>query len=593
MTAGQLRELFLAFFKDRGHQILPSSSLVPSEKVELTGTQRVLFTTAGMHPLIPYLLGQPHPQGRRLASIQKCLRTDDIEQVGDSVHNTFFEMAGNWSLGDYWKEEAIAFSYDFLTNHLGLDPKRLYVSVFKGDADAPFDEESYQIWLKLGIPESRIFKYGKSDNWWGPVGLTGPCGPDTEIFYDVEGGPLSGSEPATDNTRLVEVWNNVFMEYERRLKDQKKADKEAGGQFAPADFDFVPLKQRNVDTGMGLERILMVLQGTASVYETDVFLPLMESLRGLSQTFNQKSARIVADHIRAAVFLIADGVSPSNIERGYVLRRLIRRAIRHASLLKIEDSCLVIDIYRSVYPEVLQNSQRIFEELTQEETKFKLALLRGMREFQKIKGDVSAKAAFDLYQNFGFPIELTLELANESGRKVDVENFYRLLKEHQQLSRQASGRAIGGLAEQSQQAVFGHTATHLLHQALRDVLGNQVHQVGSHITAERIRFDFAFHRQLTVEEIKQVEDIVNRKIGENLKVEKMLISREEADRLGAIGLFEEKYGDIVSVYKIGDYSLEYCGGPHANSTGQLRSFKIVKEEGIGSGRRRIYAKVGV
>ncbi len=595
--------------------MIPSASLVPDESVELAGTQRVLFTTAGMHPLVPYLLGQSHPEGQRLVNIQRCLRTDDIDEVGDSVHNTFFEMLGNWSIGDpkskdgigkngYWKKEAITWSYEFLINELQLDAKRIYVSVFKGDDDAPFDSESYEIWRSLGLAQDHIFKYGKSDNWWGPVGETGPCGPDTEMFYDMNPSVKGPIDPASDSNRFMEIWNDVFMQYDRKIKNQNAKIKNKA-DISSVNYNFVPLNQKNVDTGMGLERILAVLQNAPSIYETDVFLPLMKKIEDISENFNTKSARIIADHIRSSVFLISDGISPSNVERGYILRRLIRRAIRHASLSGINQDFLkslaktVIETYRDFYPKLEEFNETIVGELAKEEQKFKTALLRGIRQFEKIKGDISAKDAFDLYQNFGFPIELTIELAREKNRSVEIKGFKELVNKHQKTSRSASQKTKGGLAVQSDQAAKLHTATHLLHQALRDCLGSHVHQTGSHITEERLRFDFNHHQKLTDEQIRKVENIVNQKIQENLAVYKKVIPKEEASRLGAIGLFNEKYAGLVNIYyisKVNDiksaYSKEFCGGPHANSTQSLKSFKIIKEESQGANIRRIYAKIG-
>lgn len=587
MTSIELRQKYLKFFRDRGHKIIPSASLVPPEEVELAGTERVLFTTAGMHPLIPYLLGKEHPEGKRLANIQKCLRTDDIDEVGDSVHNTFFEMLGNWSLGDYWKEEAISWSYEFLINDLKLDAKRIYVSVFAGDNDAPFDKESYQTWKKLGMPVNHIFKYGKSDNWWPTGGeKPGPQGPDTEMFYDTDPTSKSSTDPA-NNPRFVEIWNDVFMQYERQN----------GGSYSE-------LKQKNVDTGMGLERILTVLQKVPSIYETDVFLPLMKKIEDLSSVFVESSARIVADHIRASVFLISDGVLPSNVERGYILRRLVRRTIRHASLLKIESDFLedltkvVISTYETTYPNLVEHQDLIVTELKKEEQKFKQALGNGISNFEKLQGNITAQNAFDLYQNFGFPIELTVELAKEKNKKVDSGGFEKLLKAHQEQSRSAGEKTKGGLAVQSDTAAKYHTATHLLHQALRDVLGKHVHQTGSHITNQRLRFDFNHHEKLSVQQIKSIEDLVNQKIKENLPVNQKTMPKEAADEIGAIGLFREKYGDLVNIYLIGTstdpklaYSKEFCGGPHAKSTGELNNFKIKKEESAGSGIRRIYATI--
>ncbi len=587
MTSKELRQKYLKFFQGQGHKIIPSASLVPKEDIELSGTQRVLFTTAGMHPLVPYLLGKIHPEGKRLVNVQKCLRTDDIDEVGDSVHNTFFEMLGNWSLGDYWKEEAISWSYDFIINVLKLDAKRLYVSVFAGDADAPFDEESAGIWKKLGMPEDHIFKYGKGDNWWGPVGPTGPCGPDTEMFYDLDPKGEGPTDPSK-NPRFVEFWNDVFMQYDKQK-----------------DGSFKELKQRNVDTGMGLERMLCILNNANSSYETDVFLPLMKKIEDISSAYNEKSARIVADHIRASVFLISDGVTPSNVERGYILRRLIRRLIRHAALLKIEQDFLedltkiVISTYGDFYPGLVEFQKSISKELKKEEEKFKKALVSGIRQFEKIEGDISGKAAFDLYQNYGFPIELTIELAKETGKEVDVIKFEHELKAHQELSRKAGEKTKGGLAVQSDKAAKLHTATHLLHQALRDVLGNHAHQTGSHITDERLRFDFTHSEKMTEEQVRKVEEIVNQKIQDSLPVAKEVMPKAAADELGAIGLFDEKYGDMVNIYYIGTsqkaqdaYSKEFCGGPHAKNTKDLQSFKIKKEESAGSGIRRIYAQIG-
>ncbi len=588
MTSVELRQKYLSFFQSRGHKIIPSASLIPSEEVELAGTERVLFTTAGMHPLIPYLMGKNHPEGKRLVNIQKCLRTDDIDEVGDSVHNTFFEMLGNWSLGDYWKKEAISWSYEFLINELKLDAKRIYASVFAGDSDAPFDDESFNVWKKLGVPESHIFKYGKSDNWWPTGGeKPGPQGPDTEMFYDMDPKSKSPIDPSQNSQRFVEIWNDVFMQYE-----------------CQKDGSYKPLKQKNVDTGMGLERILTVLQNAPSIYETDVFLPLMKKIEDLSAYFNESSARIVADHIRAAVFLTSDGVTPSNVERGYILRRLIRRTIRHSSLLKInqeflpELSRIVIKTYDSTYPDLAEHQALIIQELQKEEQKFKKALEVGIKHFEKISGNISGQNAFDLYQNFGFPIELTEELAREKGKKVDISSFEKLLKSHQQLSKSASQKTQGGLAVQSKIAARYHTATHLLHQALRDVLGSHVHQTGSHITNERLRFDFAHHEKLTDQQIKSVESKVNQKIQQNIPVHKKSLPKAAADEIGAIGLFREKYGDLVNIYYIGQsedprlaYSKEFCGGPHAKSTGEIGKVKITKEESAGSGTRRIYATI--
>jgi len=602
MKSAQLRQKYLQYFQKKGHKIIPSASLVPSEEIDLAPTQRVMFTTAGMHPLVPYLLGKVHPEGTRLTSVQRCLRTDDIEEVGDSVHNTFFEMLGNWSLGDpaspdgigeggYWKKDAIQWSFEFLVNELKLDAGRIYISVFAGDNDAPFDKESYEIWRRLGVNEKRIFKYGKSENWWGPVGATGPCGPDTEMFYDLD--PKPGLiDPANDKNRFMEIWNDVFMEY----------DKQKDGKYKP-------LKQKNVDTGMGLERILTVLQNTHSIYETDVFLPLLKKIEDFSTNFSEKSARIVADHLRSSVFLIADGVSSSNVGRGYILRRLIRRLIRHAAILEIKQDFLenlaksVIKIYDGFYPKLDEFQKTIIKELQNEEEKFKKALALGLREFekkQKSERFISGPTIFNLYQNYGFPAELTVELAKERNKKADLDSFEKLSREHQEKSRKASKSAKGGLTVKSETAEKLHTATHLLHQALRDVLGKHVHQTGSHITEERLRFDFSHSEKMTQDQIKKVQDLVNKKIKENLKVNKKTMPKKAADELGAIGLFDEKYTDMVKIYYIGttdkikdSYSKEFCGGPHTNTTGEIQNFVIKKEESAGAGVRRIYATIDI
>lgn len=652
MTSKELREKFLKFFEKKGHKVIPSASLVPSEKVELAGTQRVLFTTAGMHPLVPYLLGQPHPAGRRLTNVQKSFRTDDIEDVGDAWHNTFFEMLGNWSLGDpdspdgigqggYWKEEAIVWSFEFLTKELGLDPSKIYVTVFGGDKEIPGvgeDKESIAIWRKLGIPENRIHKLGKEDNWWGPVGQTGPCGPDTEMFYD------TGIKEHGDNCRpgetcgkYAEIWNDVFMEF----------NKTANGIYEP-------LKQKNVDTGMGVERTAGILQGKTNVYDTDLFIPIMDKIRQLAKDWDETSARIVADHLRAATFLIGDGVQPSNVERGYILRRLIRRAARYGKRLGIDGNftsqiCqVVIDKYKENYPNLAKNGGQIKKLLESEEDKFRKVLAEGLKKSQKVfdkkvgvadykykkvmqtleknemfrqvyreKNDkelkrlnlpityselkdatITGKEAFDLYQSHGFPTEMIIELAQAKNLFVDVEELRGEIKKHQEVSRAgAKQKFAGGLADTSEITIRGHTATHLLHQALRDVLGNHVHQTGSNITPERVRFDFAHGEKLTPEQIKKVEQIVNEKVEADLAVKKELMTAEKADKLGAIGLFREKYGGRVSIYKIGDpsrgsgqaYSIEYCGGPHVQHTAQVGKFKIIKEEALGSGQRRIRA----
>ena len=580
MKAEELRKKFLKFFEKRGHKVIPSASLVPSEKVELAGTQRVLFTTAGMHPLVPYLLGEKHPHGKRLTNIQKSLRTDDIDEVGDAWHNTFFEMLGNWSLGEYWKKDAIEWSYEFLTEELKVSREKIWVTVFAGDDDSPKDIESIKIWRKLKIPESRIVELGKEDNWWGPVGAIGPCGPDTEMFVDVTGKSHgSGCQPGDNCGRFSEVWNDVFMEYDKQ-----------------PDGTYKKLKQKNVDTGMGVERTTAVLQNKDNVFDTELFSSAIQLIENKSANWNVKSARIIADHIRAAVFLIADGVTPANVDRGYILRRLIRRAIRHGRLLGINENLShsvakeFIRIFGDVYPEVRENSEKIHEELEAEEARFQKVLTGGLREFEKLGNNITGKDAFYLYETYGFPPELTFELTAEKGLRVDRTQFNSEFEKHKEKSREgAKKKFVGGLADHSEITIRGHTATHLLHQALRDVLGNQVHQTGSNITIERIRFDFSYGEKMSPEQIKEVEKIVNKKIKEDLKVTKTLMKQEEADKKGAIGLFPEKYEDKVSIYQIGDYSTEYCGGPHVEHTGKVGKFKIMKEEGLGSGARRIKA----
>jgi alanyl-tRNA synthetase len=578
MTSDQIKESFLKFFEKHGHAIIEGASLVPEND------PTVLFTTAGMHPLVPYLLGEPHPMGRRLANVQRCVRTDDIDEVGDTSHLTFFEMLGNWSLGDYFKEEAIRLSYEYLTEWLHLDPNRLWVSVFAGDEDAPRDEEAASIWRSLGIPQERICYFGKKQNWWGPAGQTGPCGPDTEMFIDTGKPPCSPScDPSCSCGKYIELWNDVFMEY----------NKTAAGTYEP-------LKQRNVDTGFGLERGAMLLQGKDSVFETDLFQPIMEAISKFAKGDDIVSHRIVADHLRAVTFLIADGVPPSNVERGYVVRRLIRRAIRHGRRLGITQPFVasvaeaVIGRYKGDYPHLERERDRILEELRGEEAKFGRTLERGLREFERVvaesDGRISGEDAFHLYDTFGFPIELTIELAAEKGLLVDREGYEEHFRRHQELSRAGAEQKFkGGLADYSEETTKLHTATHLLHQALRDVLGPHVQQKGSNITPERLRFDFSHPQKMTPEEIAAVERIVNEKIQANLPVTMEITTVEDAKARGALALFTDRYGEQVKLYKIGDYSLEVCGGPHVEYTGQLGRFRIVKEEASGAGVRRIRA----
>ncbi len=586
ITAKELRKKYLKFFESRGHKIIPSASLVPKED------SSVLFTTAGMHPLVPYLLGETHPEGKRVANAQKCIRTGDIDEVGDETHLTFFEMLGNWSFGDYFKDEAIKWSFEFLTSRegLNLDKRRLAFSVFAGDSDASRDEESAKVWKSLGVEEERIAFLPKSDNWW-IAGETGPCGPDTEMFYWID----PGSKPALPfqkhhkDSRWVEIWNNVFMQY----------NKTAEGKYEP-------LKQKNVDTGMGLDRTLTVLNGQRSVYDTELFKPMFEVI-GLKNEIlsNQevKKARIILDHIRASVFIVSEGVEPSNKGRGYVLRRLLRRAMVYAKVLNFQKTWLkaligqVMAIYAPAYPEIVVKSNKIFECIEGEAAKFEKTLEKGLKEFEKLINDaegLTGKEAFNLYQTYGFPWELTKELIEEDGRKIAGEEFEKEFKKHQNLSRTASaGQFKGGLASHSEKIIRLHTATHLMNAALRKVLGKDVWQKGSNITEERTRFDFTHERRMTEKEKKQVEDLVNEWISRDFLVKKETMSLEEARKFEAIGVFGEKYSDEVSVYTIVDkesgeiISREFCGGPHVERTGVIGKFKIKKEESSSAGVRRI------
>ncbi|MBQ7905466.1 MAG: alanine--tRNA ligase [Spirochaetaceae bacterium] len=593
MTANELRSKYIEFFKSKGHAEISGQSLIPENDPS------VLFTTAGMHPLVPYLLGEKHPSGTRLTDYQKCIRTGDIDAVGDPSHLTCFEMLGNWSLGDYFKKDSIAFSYEFLTSPkwLGLDPRFISVTVFEGDENAPRDEEAAQYWKDVGMSEDKIAYLPASDNWWA-AGPTGPCGPDTEIFYWVgEGIPPVGSNKATDSDNWMEIWNNVFMQFNRI--DEKT---------------LVKLEKQNVDTGMGLERTNCILQGKTSVYLTEVFQPIINKIEELSNykygddEEKDKSVRIIADHSRASVFILGDqkGVTPSNLGAGYVLRRLIRRAVRHGRKLGIEDSFLakiaetVVENFKCAYPELEQNKEKIYNELTAEENKFRETLRKGEVEFQKLLPNlmknpqkvIPGRVAFRLYDTFGFPIELTQELADENGFTVDVEGFKEAEKKHQELSRsQSAGTFKGGLAEQSEITTKYHTATHLLQQALVNVLGDHVAQKGSNITAERMRFDFTHPQPMTKEEIQQVEDIVNEQIKRDLPVTMEIMDLEEAKNSGARALFGEKYETKVKVYTIGDFSKEVCGGPHVEHTGLIGTFKIAKEQSSSAGVRRIRAVI--
>lgn len=601
MNSQEIRQKFLDFFKSlpgKEHVVLPSASLVTSD--EKGTTDNTLFNTAGMQPLIPYLLGEKHPDGTRLASVQKCLRTTDMDDIGDNTHATFFEMLGNWSLGDYWKKEAIEWSYKFLTskeNGLGLDPERLYVTVFAGNENSPQDTESAEIWKKVGVPEHRIFYKDAASNWWPAVkpekkdGWTGPTGPCSEMFYDItkDGvGEIKNVEEfqkAEDQQKLVEIWNDVFMEFEKK-------DGEIVGN----------LVQKNVDTGAGLERLCMVIQGINNIFETDLFKDLISLTSEL--TTDVKAQRIIADHIRTSVFLIADGVVPSNTDRGYILRRLLRRAIFYANkkdLSPEEVRVLVQSVahkYRENYPDVHHKVGIIEQVINDEVVKFKKTLADGVKQFGKIAAGthiISGKDAFILFSTYGFPIDMTVELAKESGVGVDRTAFEEEFKNHQALSRAGAEQKFkGGLADTSEVSLRYHTATHLLHQALHDVLGDHVEQKGSNITPERLRFDFVHPQKMTDEEKKRVEDIVNEKISAALPMQSVILPKEKALATGARHLFNEKYGDEVSIYFIGEsldtaYSKEFCGGPHVKNTSELGHFKIVKEEAVSAGVRRIKA----
>lgn len=589
ITSQYLREKYLGFFAERDHAVIQSASLIPENDPS------VLFTTAGMHPLIPYLLGQKHPKGNRLTDVQKCVRTGDIEEVGDDSHLTFFEMLGNWSLGDYFNEQSIKWSYEFLTSpkYLGLDVNRISVTVFAGDDDAPRDEASAKVWNECGIPKERIFYLPKKNNWW-IAGTTGPCGPDTEIFWDT-GKPACGEgcDPSCDCGKYLEIWNNVFMQFNRQ-----------------ADGAYLPLAQKNVDTGMGLERTVCVLNGLKSVYDIDLFQGAFEKIQQLSgkkyQESTQKPMRIIADHVRTATFLIGDpvGVVPSNVDQGYVLRRLIRRAVRMANSLDMPKGSIAtiaqvyIDVYKDVYPELVANAAKIIDELNKEEDKFSKTLVAGEKEFLKVISHIPGNVvpggtAFKLYDTFGFPIEMTEELAKEHGFTVDVEGFKQKFAEHQQKSHAGSEQRFkGGMAEGGGVETTNlHTATHLLQAALRRVLGDEVKQKGSNITPERLRFDFSFGRPMTAEEIAETERLVNEAIQRKLPVTCQELPIEEARKTGAIGLFGDRYGEIVKVYTMGDFSKEICGGPHAANTGDLGRFVITKEQSSSSGVRRIKAEL--
>ena len=592
LTSNELRAMFLKFFQSKGHAVIPSASIIPEND------PTVLFTTAGMHPLVPYLMGTKHPAGTRLTDVQKCVRTGDIDDVGDASHLTFFEMLGNWSLGDYFKKEAITWSWEFLTSpeYLGLSPDRLAFSVFAGDENAPRDMESYQLWRDCGVKEDRIFFLPKENNWWGPAGLTGPCGPDSEMFIITDKAPCGPDcSPACSCGRYLEIWNDVFMQYNKQ-----------------ADGSFIPLAQRNVDTGMGLERTICVLTGKKTVYETDLFAGILAKIAVLSgkeygsDAETTKAFRIIADHTRTATFILGDhrGVSPSNVDQGYVLRRIIRRAVRYGMQLGMPDNFtaeiaqVIIDQYKAVYPELDKNAPFVLEQLKLEEARFARTLRQGNKEFEKVAskvegGIIDGLSAFHLYDTYGFPIEMTVELAKDQGLKVDIDAFHECFKQHQATSQAgAEQRFKGGLADHTDETARLHTATHLMHAALRKVLGPEVAQKGSNITAERLRFDFSYGRKMTQEEVTEVEKLVNEAIAACAPITMEEMTVEEAKAQGAIGLFESKYGERVKVYTMGTFSKEICGGPHAQNTGDLKSFKILKEESSSAGVRRIKAVVG-
>lgn len=592
MTIKELRSKFIQFFILHNHKEITGASLLPDND------PTVLFNTAGMQPLVPYFLGAVHPEGNRLVDFQKCLRTGDIDQVGDDTHLTFFEMLGNWSLGDYFKEDSIKMSFQFLTDsqYLNIPIEKLSVSVFSGDQDAPCDKESADIWASVGIPKEHIYYFGKSENWWGPAGKTGPCGPDTEIFYDT--GKFKCSEscnPSCNCGKYVEIWNNVFMQYNKK-----------------SDGSFEPLEKYCVDTGMGLERTAAILQGAASVYQTEVFLPLIKHLETLTGKSHDQSPqiercmRIISDHIKASIFILGDpkGVSPSNVGAGYVLRRLLRRAIRFSQEIGLNEPYLssfvplVLGLYKESYPYLVNNSHFISSEILSEEEKFSRTLQKGKAEFLKRKDEflknsekkISGKVAFHLYDTYGFPLELTQELAEEEGLSVDKEDFYKCFLEHQENSKKNLDKTFkGGLADNSELTTRLHTATHLLHKALQIVLGDHVRQKGSNITPERLRFDFSHHQKMTNDEIQKVERIVNEQINLQLNVTSFITTVQEAKLKGAMALFSDKYGEQITLYSIGDFSLEVCGGPHVKNTKELGKFKIEKEQSVSSGVRRIRA----
>lgn len=582
MNALEIRKKFIEFFKEDNHKVISGAPLLPQNDAS------VLFTTAGMHPLVPFLLGEPHPMGKRLVDYQKCLRTDDIDEVGDDIHLTFFEMLGNWSLGDYFKEEAIKMSYDFLVNHLKLEKARLAVTVFEGDDEVPRDEEAAKVWESLGIKKENIYFCSKKHNWWGPAGITGPCGPDTEIFYDSMK-PKCSEEcgPACDCGKYWEIWNNVFMQYNKN-----------------EDGSYSVLKNKNVDTGLGLERMTAIMENKSSIFETELFSGIIKEIKAASSNWEESSIRIIADHIRASCFLLADGIVPTNVEQGYILRRLIRRSIRHMRKIGIDPDKIqllaeiTMEELKDLYEELVVNKVFIIKNINEEKNRFISTLENGEKRFEKAASKcqsdgqniIDGKTVFTLYDTFGFPPEITLELAKEKGLDIDMTEFKRLYKEHQEISRKGADQKFkGGLADNTEETSALHTATHILHKALQIVLGEHALQRGSNITKERLRFDFNHKQKMTPEEIQNVEALVNEVIKASVPVICEEMSLEQAKANNAKGLFENKYDTIVKVYSIGDFSKEICGGPHVDNTSKLGHFKIVKEESAASGIRRIKA----
>lgn len=589
MDSNKLRKIYLDFFQEKKHSIINSASLLPEND------PTVLFTTAGMHPLTVFLMGQPHPSGKRLANCQKCIRTGDIDEVGDPTHLTFFEMLGNWSLGDYFKEEAINMSWEFLVdkNWLGLDPNKLSVTIFAGSNNIPRDEESANIWRKLGLPDARIFYLPMVDNFWGPTSETGPCGPCTEMFYDT-GKELCSDicQPGCHCGKYFEIWNDVFMSYNKKK-----------------DGTYEKLEQHNVDTGMGIERTVAVLNGFKTVFEIDTFVPLIARIRKFAKIREEpdedqeKAIWIIVDHVKAATFILGDDkhLAPSNLGQGYILRRLIRRVIRQGNLLNIKQKFLpelaqtVIDMYKDIYPELDRNRDFIIDNFSQEEKKFTTALTRGLRKFNQLYKEnktITAENAFLLFTSFGFPLEITTELASERGISIDINTFRKEFEEHRNLSRKATaGTFQSGLADHTERTTRLHTATHLLQQSLRKVLGDHVKQSGSNITPERTRFDFTHPSKLSSEELQKVEDMVNQKIREALPVKREEMTSKEAKEQGALGFFEDKYEGKVSVFSVGNFSKEICTGPHVTNTKEIGHFIVQKQKNIGTGLMRIRATV--